>query len=164
MAPASDADRPRGSPPPDRATVVVDTQIALDLWVFRDPRADPLARALAAGRCQWAATAPMRAELAHVLQRPPLARWGVDPATALASFDRWAVIAPTPPTQWLLRCRDGSDQKFLDLALRLRAACLLTLDRDLLVVARRAARLGLLVTRPQDWAVLQDGAASADAP
>ena len=40
--------------------IVIDTNIVLDLFVFKDPLAQPLAQALANQTYQWIATAPMR--------------------------------------------------------------------------------------------------------
>ena len=46
--------------------IVIDTNIVLDLFVFKDPLAQPLAQALATQTYKWIATAPMRDELEHL--------------------------------------------------------------------------------------------------
>mgnify|MGYP001356571340 FL=1 len=48
-------------------TIVLDTNIVLDLCVFRDPAVEPLRQSLDQRVLQWIATAPMREELARVL-------------------------------------------------------------------------------------------------
>ena len=62
------------------------------------------------------------------------------------------VAAPGPP----LRCRDPDDQMFIDLALSARAQWLVTRDRALLVLARRARLRGVTVIRPVDWPARPD--------
>jgi predicted nucleic acid-binding protein len=47
-----------------------------------------------------------------------------------------------------LRCRDADDQVFIDLALVHRARWLLTRDKALLALARRARPLGTEILRP----------------
>ena len=50
------------------------------------------------------------------------------------------------------RCRDPDDQKFLDLATRVRARWLLSRDDHLLVLAKRARRDGLFaILTPSEW-------------
>jgi predicted nucleic acid-binding protein len=49
-------------------------------------------------------------------------------------------------------CRDPLDQKFLDLAVSVRAGWLITRDRDLLKLARKTRRQGLLIVTPECWA------------
>lgn len=133
--------------------MVLDTNATLDWLVFADPRIQPVVDALEAGRLHWLASAAMRQELAHMLGHASLARWSPDTATALAHFDCLAQIRPCPPghTQTRLRCSDPDDQVFIDLALAERANFLLTHDRALLKLARRAAPHGLRILRPADW-------------
>jgi putative PIN family toxin of toxin-antitoxin system len=132
--------------------VVVDTNVALDWLVFRDAGIQPLGRALARGDLCWLATAAMRAELAHMLAHASLARWAPDSERALASFDGLAVLTAAPEHPGPLRCRDPDDQMFIDLALAASAKWLLTRDKALLRLARRAAAFGLIVVPPRRWA------------
>ena len=119
--------------------IVIDTNIVLDLFVFRDPLAQPLAQALANQTYKWIATAPMRDELERVLDYPNiLARLGAAQITAtavLAQFDaqvQWMDVAPRAT----LICRDPDDQKFIDLALA-HQTMLLSKDRAVLCMAKR---------------------------
>jgi uncharacterized protein len=133
--------------------VVLDTNAALDWLVFEDVRIQPVVDALQASRLRWVACAAMRRELAYMLGHASLARWAPDAAAALAMFDQLAQIRP-PPVGTLharLRCTDPDDQVFIDLALAERASLLLTHDRALLKLARRAAPHGLRILRPADW-------------
>jgi predicted nucleic acid-binding protein len=138
--------------------LVLDTNVVLDWLLFRDPSCTPLAAALASGHATWITTAAMLNELAHVLGRGTLAAWQPDSASIDASCRRWARQVepdayPAPGSPALrLRCSDPDDQKFIDLALQLgRDACLLSRDRALLRLARRARDAGVAILRPQDW-------------
>jgi uncharacterized protein len=137
----------------DTPRVVLDTNAVLDWLVFRDPRIQPGVDALEAGRLRWLACPAMRKELAHMLGHASLARWSPDVPAALVQFDNLAEIRPDPVTNLHvgLRCRDADDQVFLDLALTEGARWLLTHDRALLKLARRAAAKGLHILRPADW-------------
>ena len=57
----------------DVQSVVIDTNIVLDLWVYQDPATPPLLQALQAGQLKWLATVPMREELLRVLDYPHIA-------------------------------------------------------------------------------------------
>ena len=70
-----------------------------------------------------------------------------DPERVRAGWERWAIVVEatgfrSPPG---LRCTDADDQKFIDLALHFGAAALLSRDRAVLRLARRAATLGLSI-------------------
>jgi putative PIN family toxin of toxin-antitoxin system len=135
--------------PPDGGPVVLDTNIVLDLWVFANPITQPLREALASGALRWHSTASMREELARVLAYPHLAsrmaRQAQDAPGVLAGFDRCAqLVPPAPKALWT--CKDPDDQKFVDLAIHLRAT-LLSKDRAVLCMARRLARAGVAVGR-----------------
>jgi predicted nucleic acid-binding protein len=51
-----------------------------------------------------------------------------------------------------MRCTDPDDQVFIDLALACKARWLLSKDRALLKLARRARALGLSIQPPASWA------------
>lgn len=131
---------------------MLDTNVVLDAWVFKDPGMASVLDALATGTVAWLASARMRDELARTLGYRQLERWKPDTAQVLAQFDHWAETHDTPPPCPLdLRCSDPDDQVFLDLALHLRARWLLTHDRALLRLARRARTRGVLILRPNEW-------------
>jgi putative PIN family toxin of toxin-antitoxin system len=130
--------------------LVLDTNIVLDLLVFRDPQVQALSAGLGDGSLQWIATGAMREELARVLVYPQLSErvasqcGGVD--QVLAGFDRQAVLVEAAPKA-SVTCNDPDDQKFIDLAVAHRCA-LLSKDREVLRLRKRLALLQV-VTSPQ---------------
>lgn len=126
--------------------LVLDTNVALDLLVFRDPSAVALDRGLAGGALGWIATAAMRAEFERVLGYPAvatrLARSGRTARQALDEFDARARIVDAAPVS-APTCSDPDDQPFIDLAVQQR--CLL-LTKDAAVLALRGALAAMQVT------------------
>jgi len=136
--------------------IVLDTNVVLDWLLFEEPSVAALARALAAGDVRWLATAVMRQELAHVLERGLALRRGGGVSEVLAAFDRHATILPPAPTATALRCTDADDQKFIDLAVTAGAHWLLSRDRAVLKLRSRAARVGLAILKPEAWPSVGD--------
>jgi uncharacterized protein len=133
--------------------VVIDTNVALDWLVFADAAVLALREAVEAGRVVWWSCDATRTELAHMLGHRDLQRWAVDLNAALALHDRLARSMPTPaPAGPGLRCRDVDDQVFIDLALAQNARWLVTRDRALLALARRAQAVGVQIVSPARWA------------
>jgi predicted nucleic acid-binding protein len=139
------------SPADAVARIILDTNVVLDWLVFRNPAVTPLVLALEQGRVQWAACASMRAELARTLGYANLAHWAPDREQSLAAFDAHALLLPEPATLPGLRCTDPDDQVFLDLAVGTGSGWLLTHDRALLRLARRARAMGVTIIQPQLW-------------
>ena len=138
----------------DPPCVVLDTNVVLDWLYFRDVRCAALDDAVTGGRVRWIASAPMRDEIEHVLARGRLGgRWPEGPASVQAGWQRWATMvdAPAAPSPLALRCSDGDDQKFIDLALATRAVALLSADHAVLKLARRARAHGLAITTVVGW-------------
>jgi putative PIN family toxin of toxin-antitoxin system len=133
-----------------RPAAVLDTNVVLDWLVFRDARVVPLVSAIEGGRVQWLACASMRTELAHMLGHRTLSSWAPDRERALAVFDALTCLRVEPPPT-RLKCSDGDDQIFIDLAIASGARWLVTHDRALLKLARRARTLGLWVLAPSAW-------------
>ena len=142
--------------------IVIDTNAVLDLFVFDDPAARALLPLLRDGAAQWIATAAMRDELQRVLTYPHIARrWestAISAESVLAEFDTLTLIKPAAARAAFV-CKDPDDQQFIDLALAWQAL-LLSKDRAVLSMARRMARLGVVVAA--SWAALQTQAASMD--
>ena len=135
---------------PETPAAVLDTNVVLDWLVFRDARTAPLADALLARRLRWLATGWMRDELAHMLAHGSLARWQPNKEQALTVFDSLAQLLPPAP-RCRLHCTDADDQVFIDLAVAQGAQWLLTHDRALLKLARRARQHGVQVATPAVW-------------
>ncbi len=123
--------------------VVVDTNVALDLLIFSDPRTAPLRALLAQGRLAWIATQVMRDELERVLAYPHIVSrmdfYRVDAAQVLAAFDAQARLVDIAPRVAYV-CKDADDQKFIDLAAAHRA---ILLSKDKAVICMRKRLLTL---------------------
>ena len=132
-------------------SAVLDTNTVLDWLVFQDPSTEELARRIEAGHLAWRATPAMRREFERVLPRPSLARWVPDAARAAVAWDRHARLEPLEPPRGPLACADPDDQVFIDFALQHRCTWLVSRDRALLRLARRAAAWGVEVLTPQAW-------------
>lgn len=131
--------------------MVLDTNVLLDWLVFRDPYIASLAQALQDGRLHWVATTSMQDEMERVLTYSWIAARQPDvPAIRAVWRTHARFIEPAAPRA-PLRCKDPDDQKFIDLAVAEGADWLLTKDRELLKLAKRAARLGVSVARPLEW-------------
>lgn len=143
-----------GSVTADPAGLVLDTNAVLDWLWFADPGMSAPSRAIVEGHCAWWITRAMEGEVERVLTHRLPPRPGRDKAAALMACRRWARQRPAADGAWRHRmvCRDPDDQMFLDLALATGARWLLTRDRALLMLARRARPLGLEILQPRHWA------------
>ncbi len=132
-----------GAPGEPARPVVVDTNVALDLLIFSDPRTAPLRTLLAQGRLDWIATQVMRDELERVLAYPHIVSrmdfYRVDAAQVLAAFDAQARLVDIAPRVAYV-CKDADDQKFIDLAAAHRA---ILLSKDKAVICMRKRLLTL---------------------
>jgi putative PIN family toxin of toxin-antitoxin system len=130
--------------------LVLDTNIVLDMLVFRDPRTHALNAALFANPqipdLMWLATAPMREELARVLAYPHIAArlafHGLQAVQVLSHFDARARIVPVAPKA-PATCKDPDDQKFIDLAVS-HGATLLSKDKAVLCMRKRLMKLAVV--------------------
>ena len=107
----------------------------------------------------------MRDEMAHVLARGSLSmRWPEGAESVRTGWQRWATMvddttgAATPPG---MRCTAADDQKFIDLALAARAVALLSADRAVLRLSRRARAWGLAITTVSAWRPSRSDSASS---
>ena len=136
-----------GVPGEPARPVVVDTNVALDLLIFSDPRTAPLRALLAQGRLDWIATQVMRDELERVLAYPHIVSrmdfYRVDAAQVLAAFDAQARLVDIAPRVAYV-CKDADDQKFIDLAAA-HAAVLLSKDKAVLCMRKRLLTLDVPV-------------------
>jgi putative PIN family toxin of toxin-antitoxin system len=136
---------------------VLDTNVLLALWLFRDPVVEPVHAALAAGQLQPVRSAATDAEFAEVLARPGL--FSVEPERQTRLLDAWRAVASLVEASQVApwTCRDPLDQKFLDLAVSAGAGWLISRDRDLLKLARKTRRQGLVIVTPESWVPLSGG-------
>lgn len=128
--------------------VVIDTNIALDLFVFDNPDCAPLVAALDAGHLRWLATVPMRTELARVLGYPlivkRLAQRQMAADSVLQAFDARVHLQVDTPPRAPCVCKDPDDQVFIDLAVA-RRALLISKDQQVLTMRKRLAVQGVVV-------------------
>jgi predicted nucleic acid-binding protein len=145
--------------------IVLDTNVCLDLFVFHDPRWAPLLEAIETGAVQAVTRADCRDEYLHVLHYPHLPLDDSTRPRAAARFD--ALIRVVAPSARALRvpvCTDRDDQKFLEIARDAGAAVLISKDKAVLKLARRAAREGLFhIMAPEAWVKSQTASAPAGA-
>jgi putative PIN family toxin of toxin-antitoxin system len=143
---------------------VIDTNIWLDLYVFEDESVNCLKHALETGQIRARRTTGIDAELHDVLGRTHIARH-ISPSNLAASLLRWesisdGVVADTGcRAPWICPARD--DQKFLDLCHQTQANLLLTKDKALLTLARRARQSGLFILKAQDLAAFMSALPTA---
>jgi putative PIN family toxin of toxin-antitoxin system len=129
--------------------VVLDTNIVLDLWLYKDAATPVLLAALEGNSVQWLATQVMRDELervlayTHIVKR--LAFSELTAADILAQFDAHAQLVAIAPKA-LFVCKDPDDQKFIDLAAHYQTQ-LISKDKAVLTMRNRMARLDVLIGR-----------------
>jgi putative PIN family toxin of toxin-antitoxin system len=124
-------------------TVILDSNVWIDILVFDDPLARPILHALQSGRLVAWIDARCLAELSYVLDYPQFARFALDKTVTLQRLAGLVKqVAPETPADAppLPKCRDRDDQKFLELARASGAAWLVSKDRALLKLARRVQR------------------------
>ena len=133
--------------------VVIDTNVLLDWCVFHQPAALALVGAVQARKWSWLATPAMVEELRCVLARPLAERWHAAQKLALTiDVSSVATMCPPPTASAAeLVCRDPSDQMFVDLALARSPCWLVTRDRALLALRRRAVPHGVAIATPEFW-------------
>ncbi|XHS79887.1 putative toxin-antitoxin system toxin component, PIN family [Burkholderiaceae bacterium UC74_6] len=132
--------------------VVIDTQIVMDWLVFGDARVAPLTAAIEAGRLVWIGRNAMLAELLHVLGRGIAADRQPDLSHIEGTFARHCRMIDADPAPAIrLVCRDPDDQQFIDLAIAERADWLLSRDKAVLALRKRALTFGLKIGTPEAW-------------
>lgn len=137
--------------------VVLDTNVCLDLFVFRDARWQPLLAALRGGAFEAVTREDCRMEWLAVLNYRHLPLDDASRALAAAEFDALIARVQCSPDDKcapirLPLCRDPDDQKFLELARDAGAAILITKDKALLKLAGKIRRAGLFdIMLPEKW-------------
>lgn len=140
--------------------IVLDTNVCLDLLVFRDPACLPLHDALQRGVVHAMTRTDCRDEWLRVLHYPGLPVDDASRPALVAAFDALTHLAPASPTAAaappLPRCADPDDQKFLELAWETGARWLLSKDKALLKLANRAQRVcRFAILQPQAWSLVE---------
>ncbi len=136
--------------------IVIDTNVCLDLFVFRDPRWIRLYAALKERSVDAITRDDCRMEWSIVLRYPHLKLDDAARAQAAADFDALIRCTPVPANNddavKLPICKDKDDQKFLELSRDVEADALITKDKALLKLARKTRRDGLFfIMTPDAW-------------
>ncbi len=143
-------------------TVVLDTNVCLDLFFFRDPRWSLLMAGLQQGSVRAITREDCRAEWLIVLTYPHLGLHDDERRRCGAEFDQ-LISCKSKPENAIRRpllplCSDQDDQKFLELAHDEKVDVLITKDKALLKLARKAAKHGLFaILSPESWLQNQAG-------
>jgi predicted nucleic acid-binding protein len=146
------------SPPSatEATSIVIDTNVALDLLLYNDPSTKGLKHALNAGTLCWLATAAMRHELARVLEYPKIAarreRANQSAAALLAQWDCWTQTPSNTRPEAMLAsvvCKDPDDQMFINLAVQ-HVCPLLSKDAEVLKLQKPLRLQGVAVSRVWD--------------
>ena len=155
----STGDAVTGSELPRR--LVLDTNVCLDLLVFRDPRWTALLSALRQAEVRAFTRADCRMEWRLVLAYTRLGLDASRQAAALAEFDQLMTLLPEQEAIGagdagdavkLPVCRDPDDQKFIELAAACDADALITKDKLVLKLARKTRKLALFrILSPEQW-------------
>ena len=128
-------------------TIVLDTNIVLDLWLYLDPATPALREALTSKRVDWVATKAMRDELERVLAYTNIVlrmqKGRLVAEDVLAEFDRFARLVPLADRAPYV-CKDLDDQKFIDLACAY-SCWLVSKDKVVLTMRNRLGRVGVSV-------------------
>jgi putative PIN family toxin of toxin-antitoxin system len=133
--------------------LVIDTNVCLDLFVFRDPRWATLLAAIENGAVEAITRADCRDEYRIVLHYAHLPLDDDSRPVSAARFDQLIkVVAPAESGVRLPVCTDPDDQKFLELARDAGAQVLITKDKALLKLAKRLRNAGMFeVIPPEKW-------------
>ena len=128
-------------------SVVIDTNVLLDLFVFNDFRAIHLKEALLSRQIDAIASPKTLEEFADVISRP---LFSLDTDAQEQILVKWRLLARVLEDQNLLsapwQCQDADDQVFLDLAYTAKPCTLISKDNEILKLANRAANEGIQIT------------------
>ena len=135
--------------------VIIDTQSLLDWLAFRNPVCAGWNQRLSNSSWMWVFTIDMQSEFEHVLGRGFGPRWDLSGVAGQAPWSRCGHLRPAAPScagPGGLRCTDPDDQKFLDLAVAEQPCHLVSRDKALLRLARRAReRHAVQICTPVQW-------------
>ena len=118
--------------------LVVDTNVVMDMLFFHDIHTIPLRNAIQQGRMTCYVDGATLAELECVLTYPEFHLDAVSRKNLLQSYLGFVAHCEAAENEIydLPRCRDGDDQKFLELAARCCAHMLVTRDKQLLRLSK----------------------------
>lgn len=134
-------------------TIVIDTNVLLDLFVFHDPRWADLLAAIESKEIDAITRADCRAEYLAVLHYQHLSLDDDSRLAAAARFDALLRLVDVDSKAIRLPvCTDRDDQKFMELARDAGASILISKDKALLKLGRKTAQAGLFrIMLPEVW-------------
>ncbi len=144
--------------------LVLDTNIVLDCLVFRDSATIALTSAIEARRVEALIHEHALDELGRVLAYPQCRLAVNEQRQVLDRYRALATMVPMPDAftrNTLLlpsgfpRCRDRDDEPFLALAYHARADGLVTKDKAVLKLRKKARRFGVAILAPTDLQLVQ---------
>jgi putative PIN family toxin of toxin-antitoxin system len=128
-------------------SVVFDTNVLLDIFVFHDFRAIHLKEALLNQTLDALASQQTLEELTDVIARPLFSLSQGDQERIVLEWRSLArIIKDEDIVKAPWECHDKDDQVFLDLAYLARPCILISKDNEVLKLASRAVKDGVLIT------------------
>lgn len=128
-------------------TVIFDTNVLLDIFVFNDFRAIHIKAALMDKQVKALATPKTIEEFADVISRP---LFSLEQSTQEQILNEWHNLATIIQDETLInapwQCQDPDDQIFLNLAYSARPSLLLSKDNELLKLAKKAALESVVIS------------------
>ena len=139
-------------------SLVLDTNILLDIFVFQDERAADLRKALLSKAIRPFSSQATLIEFADVLSRPLFCLEASAQEGILSQWKGMSYIlndADIPASPW--KCSDPDDQIFLDLAYFNRPSTLISKDHALLIMAKITAKTGVCISKDYNAFLINDG-------
>jgi len=128
-------------------SVVFDTNVLLDIFVFNDFRVMHIKEALLNQQLDALASEQTLEEFSDVIARPLFSLNEDDQEKIILGWRSIArVIAAKDIVKAPWECQDQDDQIFLDLAYTVKPSMLISKDNAVLKLATRAAKEGVIIT------------------
>ena len=127
--------------------IILDTNILLDIFVFKDVRADRLRNAVLNRQIKTYSNQTSVEELRDVISRPLFA---LEEGRQAEIMGQWQSLSQSiedlklEAAPW--KCQDPDDQIFLDLAFTVRPSILISKDNAVLKLATQALKEGVWIT------------------
>lgn len=128
-------------------TVIFDTNLLLDFFVFKEPSTECFWRSALNKDFLVCTDAAALDELKDVLQRPQFKCSAQDAENILREYLSVALLKEENTKSCAL-CRDPLDQKFLDLAVSIAPCILITKDKLVLKCAGKLKKENVLILNP----------------
>ncbi len=139
----------------DKAKVVLDTNVLLDIFVFKDPTALAIWDFIKDGSLELFYSAETLEEFKNLLGDKKFSLSEDEQKAALADFlSKSSLVVPNKV--FPVRCHDPFDQMFFELALAVVPSYLVTLDKAVLKLRKRSQKEGFSVLTPEKFLSMVD--------